>query len=433
MLKIQHNHKEALQMKKSYLTLLLMFLFSTAHSQTDSLQEIRRQIEILTQEIERIKLGEVESEVQYSPTRGLGAAASKVYSLKKTGVSIAGYGELVYQNYNKDRDDNVPTTQLDQLDYLRNIIYVGYRYNDWILFNSEVEFEHASTGKGGTVSVEFGYVELMFSKHFNLRTGMVLPPMGITNEKHEPSLFLYTLRPQVEQLIIPSTWRTNGFGAYGEIIPSLNYSAYMVEGFVAKSFSDADGIRGGRQSGAFSLVEDFGFTGKLEYNGINGAIFGVSFYQGNSGQSTKDSLGTISAATTILSAHTEFAWKGLEARALYAMSTVDQAGRVSKLAGKTVGSEMNGYYVSIGYDIIPHIVPGSEHALLPFVFYETYNTHAAVAAGFVQNKALDRATTAIGVSYKPHPNVAFKIDYRDNSNKANTGNDQWNVAVNYLF
>ncbi len=420
-------------MKLARFILLLLFIFSTVYSQTDSLQEIRRQIEILTQEIEQLKLGEVESETPYSPTRGLGAAASKVYSLKKTGVSIAGYGEVVYENYAKKLDNDTTSKKLDQLDYLRNIIYVGYRYNDWILFNSEIEFEHATTGKGGSVSVEFGYVELMFSKHFNFRAGMILPPMGITNEKHEPSLFLYTLRPQVEQLIIPTTWRTNGFGAYGEILPSLNYSLYMVEGFVAKSFSDVNGIRGGRQSGAFSVVEDFGFTGKVDYNGINGAIFGASFYRGNSGQSAKDSLGTISAATTILSAHTEFAWKGLEARALYAMATVDQAGRVSKLAGKTIGSEMNGYYVSVGYDIIPHLVPGSEHALIPFLFYETYNTHAAVATGFVKNMEYDRTTFAYGLSYKPHPNVAFKIDYRDNSNAKKTGNDQWNIAVNYLF
>jgi hypothetical protein len=420
-------------MKYTIFIFAMLLMTSATFAQSDSLREIRRQIDILTEEIERLKLGSVDSDIVYEPSRGLGAAAAKVYQMKKSGASIAGYGEVVYQNYSKKLDNNANSTKLDQLDYLRNIIYVGYRYNDWILFNSEVEFEHATTGKGGTVSVEFGYVELMFNQHFNLRTCMVLPPMGITNEKHEPSLFLPTLRPQVEQVIIPSTWRTNGFGAYGEILPSLNYAAYVVEGFNAKGFSDGDGVRGGRQSGAFSLVEDFGITGKIDYDGIAGTIVGASFYFGNSGQSAKDSLGTISAATTILSAHAEFAWKGLEARALFAMSTVDQAGRVSKLSGKTVGSEMSGYYASVGYDIIPHLVPGSDHALIPFVFYESLNTHAAVASGFTKNAALDRSVLAVGLSYKPHPNVAFKIDYRDNANKANTGNDQWNAAVNYLF
>lgn len=420
-------------MNISRILFVTLFFYSTLFSQTDSLQEIKRQIDILTQEIEQLKLGEEITETPSTPTRGLGAAASKVYSLKKTGVSLAGYGEVLYQNHDTKRDDGVASTKTDQIDFLRNIIYVGYRYNDWILFNSEIEIEHGSTGKGGEVSVEFGYVELMFNSHFNLRAGMVLSPLGITNEKHEPSLFLPTLRPETERLIIPSTWRANGFGLYGEIIPSLNYRAYVMEGLRADKFSDADGIRGGRQSGAQAIAENFAIAAKLEYAGFEGATIGASFYQGNSGQGAKDSLGAISASTSIVSAHAEFAWKGLEARALYAVSSVADAGRVSKLAGKTVGSEMNGYYFSAGYDIIPHILPGSEHALIPFVFYEAYNTHAAVASGFTANKAYDRKVTAFGVSYKPHSNIAFKFDVRDNENAAGTGNNQWNVAVNYLF
>ena len=41
-------------MKLARFILLLLFIFSTVYSQTDSLQEIRRQIEILTQEIEQL-------------------------------------------------------------------------------------------------------------------------------------------------------------------------------------------------------------------------------------------------------------------------------------------------------------------------------------------------------------------------------------------
>ncbi|MBI2618987.1 MAG: hypothetical protein HYW57_02795, partial [Ignavibacteriales bacterium] len=228
--------------------------------EADSLKEIRRQIDILVEELERLKLGEV-AEPSYEAQRGLGPAAAKVYQLKKTGVSIAGYGEVVYENYAKERDDRAAANKPDKIDYLRNVIYVGFRYDDWILFNSEVEFEHGSTGKGGEVSVEFGYVELMLSRLFNVRAGMVLPPVGIINEKHEPSTFFGSLRPQVERSIIPSTWRTNGIGSYGELGSSLNYRAYVVEGFNAKNFSDADGVRGGRQSGASARAENFGLTG----------------------------------------------------------------------------------------------------------------------------------------------------------------------------
>ncbi|MBM4169210.1 MAG: hypothetical protein FJ215_08655 [Ignavibacteria bacterium] len=405
----------------------------------DSLRELQRQIHILAGEIERLKLGEVADD-RYEPQRGLGPAAARVYQLKKSGVSLAGYGEVVYENYSATRQDGRESKKLDQIDFLRNIIYVGFRYNDWILFNSEIEFEHASTGKTdakgksiGEVSVEFAYVELMFTRQLNLRAGMILPPVGIINEKHEPSTFFGALRPQVERSVIPTTWRANGIGVYGELSPSLDYRLYLVEGLNASQFADSDGIRGGRQSGAKALAEDLGLTGKLEYTGVSGLLLGGSFFLGDAGQGMTDSLGSIDAQTRVLSFHTEFVWGGLELRGLYARTDIGDAGRISRLNGKSVGSRLTGWYVVGGYDIMPWIMPGSLQTLAPYVQYERLNTHDAVPSGFVANNAHDITILTTGVGYKPHPNVAFKIDYRDVQNAAQTGVSQWNVALNYLF
>lgn len=426
-----------MQPRYRFFLLFVFLLGSTAvasaqSSRPDSLKELYRQIDVLTQEIERLKLGEV-AEPSYKPTRGLGPAAARVYQLKKSGVSLAGYGELLYENYAATHEDGAASQKKDRLDYLRTILYVGFRYNDWIVFNSEIEFEHASTGKAGEVSVEFGYIDLMFSNNLNLRTGMVLPPVGIINEKHEPSTFFGTLRPQVERSIVPSTWRTIGVGLYGDLAPGLDYRVYLVEGLNAAKFTDADGIRGGRQSGSKSLAEDWALTGKIEYKGFRGTVLGASFHSGNSGQGATDAAGVIDAGTTLFTLHAEHEWRGLELRGLYAHVSVDQADRVSRLAGKTIGSEMRGWYVVVGYDVMPLLAPGSTHSLSPYLQYEELNTHAAVPAGFLANPALDRSVLTAGLSYKPHPNVAFKVDYQDNKNKAKTGVPAWNVALNYLF
>lgn len=415
--------------------LILFFVLLSIHDRSqayqtvsDSLRELHRQIEILTQEIEQLKLGEVAAPT-YEPQYGLGPAAAKIYSLKKTGVSLAGYGEVVYENFYKKRDDGATTTATDKIDYLRNVVYVGFRFNDWIVFNSEIEFEHASTGKGGEVSVEFGYIDLMLSREFNIRAGMVLPPVGIINEKHEPSTFFGTLRPQVERLIIPSTWRANGIGLYGEIVPDVQYRAYVVEGLNAARFSDSEGIRGGRQNGANAIAENLGVTGKLEYTGFTGSTIGASFYAGNSGQGKTDT----SVATTLFSVHGDLNWMNVEMRALFAQVDIGEAAKASVLSGKTIGSSTKGWYVVAGYDVMPLILPGSQHYIAPFVQYERFNTHEAVPAGYTANKAYDRTILTIGLTYKPHPHVAFKVDYRDNGNSATTGVNQWNAAVNYLF
>lgn len=414
---------------------------ASASTPPDSLSEIRRQITILTEEIERLKLGIVNESTQISVT-GLGPAASKVYSLRKTGVSIAGYGELVYENIARTRDDGSTATSLDKVDFLRNVMYVGYRFNDLVVFNSEVEFEHASTGKGGEVSVELATIDLLLSPRLNVRAGMLLAPVGIINEKHEPPTFFGTLRPNVERIIIPSTWRMNGAGIYGEAIEGLHYRAYVVEGLTMSKFSASDGVRGGRQSGASAVAEDLGFTGRLEYTDFSWGTVGASFFTGNSGQSEKDSLGSvINARTTVFSVHGDLTWKGLEVRGLFGQTSVDEANRVSgylrwKARSSTapiIGSVMVGWYLSVGYDIMPHLVPGSTQSVSPFTLYESINTHASVPSGQIASAANNRSTLVYGVTWKPHPNVAFKADVRDNRNGAGTGTNQWNLAVTYLY
>jgi len=408
----------------------------TQTTQQDTLRELMRRIDILTEEIEKSKLGEV-AERTYESRFGLGPAASQVYQLKKAGVSLAGYGEVTYQNFAKETDSNKPSGKTDEIDYLRHVVYIGFKFSDHILFNSEIEFEHASTGRRGTVSVEFGYVDAQISSALAVRAGMVLAPVGIINEFHEPPTFYGSLRPETESAIIPTTWRTNGFGIVGSLKSGIGYRLYLVEGLNAAGFS-ASGIRGGRQSGSQSLAEDMAITGRVDYSGVAGINLGVSFYTGNSGQGLKNAAGhEIGGRTTLWAVHGIFAQRGLELRGLLAQSTigdVDSLNRILKFTGSnTIGKKQTGFYVTAAYDILPLFAKGKTSALLPFVQYEKLNSQSEVPAGFSANAANERTNLTYGLAFKPHPNVAFKLDYLNRRNEAKIAVDQFNVAVNYLF
>ncbi len=68
--------------------------------------------------------------------------------------------------------------------------------------------------KGGETEVEFAYIDwLSGERAFNARAGLMLIPVGIVNQLHEPPTFLGARRPDVETVILPSTWREIGFGA----------------------------------------------------------------------------------------------------------------------------------------------------------------------------------------------------------------------------
>ena len=180
---------------------------ASAQERSDSarLTALERQLEALTRELERQQLG---AEVVDADTTaiGLGPAASKVYRVGQ-GVSVGGYGEVVYHNYAAEREDDAPAGARDVIDALRGILYVGYKFNDKLLLNTEIEIEHVDE-----VFLEFAYLDYRFSDAIGARAGLLLAPLGLINELHEPPVFLGTSRPLTESVIIPTTWRENGIG-----------------------------------------------------------------------------------------------------------------------------------------------------------------------------------------------------------------------------
>ena len=183
---------------------------ASAQERSDSarLAALERQLEALTRELERQQLG---AEVVDADTTaiGLGPAASKVYRVGQ-GVSVGGYGEVVYHNYAAEREDDAPAGARDVIDALRGILYVGYKFNDKLLLNTEIEIEHVDE-----VFLEFAYLDYRFSDAIGARAGLLLAPLGLINELHEPPVFLGTSRPLTESVIIPTTWRENGIGVFG--------------------------------------------------------------------------------------------------------------------------------------------------------------------------------------------------------------------------
>src|SRR5687767_4238364 len=125
--------------------------------------ELERRIDLLAAELEKLRTAGAADAAPLTGSKGFAPAAAKVYGIAR-GVSIGGYGEAVYENFASERQDDKPSGRRDQFDFLRQIVYVGYKFNDKILLNSEIEFEHASTGKGGEVSVEFAYLDYQLSK-----------------------------------------------------------------------------------------------------------------------------------------------------------------------------------------------------------------------------------------------------------------------------
>src|SRR6185295_13545200 len=340
-------------------------------TEADRLAEVERRLEVLAGEIEKLKIGEAAVAADESKN-GFGPAASKIYRTER-GLSVGGYGEAIYQQVDEEAKEEEEVSG-DQFDLRRAVIYVGYKWSDRILFNSEVEFEHA----GEEVSVEFAYLDFLWRPQLNFRAGLLLMPVGFLNELHEPTVFLGADRPDVEQRILPTTWKENGFGLFGEAGP-FTYRTYIVDGLNAEGFTD-DGLRGGRQGGSEAKAEDLAWVGRLDYTGLPGFLAGGSVYTGKSGQGLETASGRqLGVRTTIAEGHLEWRWRGLEFRTLGVRAELDDVAELNEALGlegdESIGEKLKGFYLQLGYDLLAGRAAGK--ALIPFARWESFNTQDA--------------------------------------------------------
>ncbi len=426
---IQAQQKQIDEMKSG------MQAAAPAKTAGGDVKNLERKTDVLSQEVEKLRTNlTIPDEVQYKSAYGLGPAASKVYQVGK-GLSIGGYGEANYQATVGDEK-----AKNDNADLERLVLYTGYKFTDNILFNSELEFEHGSTDKGGSVSVEFAALDFFIDQRANVRAGMVLMPMGFVNLIHEPPFYFGNNRPEVERQILPSTWRDVGVGLFGEVLPNLTYTAYVVNGLNAANFN-ADGIRSGRQQGSQAKAEDLAFVGRLDYAPalVPGLAFGGSAYMGNSGQNqtftnlTTKAQQNVNAFTQLYEGHIQWKYRGLEFRTLGSWGHIDDAGVLSAAKGQTIGEENYGWYSELGYDVLPLLVKDTTQYLAPFFRYESLDTIASTPVGFSDDETKNKQIYQFGLQYKPIPNVVIKADYRNFIAKKGSVPDDFNLGFGFIF
>jgi hypothetical protein len=188
----------------------------------------------------------------------------------ETRLPVAGY-----MDFHVNRDSGDPFRP----DFHRFVLLFGHSFSDRIKFWSELELEHSliepSEGMGGEVALEQAYLDFLIKPYFNLRAGMVLSPVGIVNERHEPPSFNGVERPFVETTIIPTTWRELGFGITGDLGRGFRYRGYLTSSLDASRFNAEGGISEGRSRGFEASMRNPAKVIRLEYAGVRRLTLGV--------------------------------------------------------------------------------------------------------------------------------------------------------------
>jgi hypothetical protein len=353
-------------------------------------------------------------------------AVNTILSSKyKRGVTIGGYGQVDY---------NQPEGKNGELDVHRFIMFLGYKFSERVQFVTEIEYEHVKE-----LFVEQAFLSYNVNDNLNIRGGLMLVPMGIVNEFHEPTTFNGVERPSMDKSIVPSTWREIGIGVTGRFNEvSLRYQAYIFNGFASinngKVLGGSNGLRNGRQKGAESTINTPNFSGKLDYYGISGLRLGLSGYFGRT--QAEDDVQDIDGAdvgVTMIGLDARYVNRRFSARGQYTQALLSDTKAYNTLNGSDLGSELKGWYAEVAYNLLPL---SKEQKLDAFVRYEKYDTHAATKdAGITRNLAYNRNEWTTGLSYHVAPGAVVKADYQiiDNAVENNKSKGQFNFGFGFWF
>ena len=268
-------------------------------------------------------------------------------------LHFGGYAQI---DYNQPFDKNFRRN--GELDVHRLVLFAGYEFNSKTKFITEIEFEHVSE-----VYIEQAYLNYQVIDNMSVKGGLILIPMGIINEYHEPPSFNGVERPNVDNVIVPTTWREIGLGIDGRLnFAALRYQLYVVNGFNgydgAGVFKGSNGLRSGRQKGAESYISSPNISAKIDFYGVSGLKLGLSGYFGKSqstlydGLDKNDDMAKATADSSVIGISMigidyRYSISGFHTRGQLIYSKFSNVDEYNTFTGKDLGESMLGYYAEV--------------------------------------------------------------------------------------
>lgn len=402
-------------LKKSFLAAAVgLATLSAQAAETPSMEEMWKLIQQQQAEIQNLKsqLNQAETKIEETEVKvaatadaveqgAVLASNSKLAKLASWAekTSLGGYGEHHFNHRDGD----------DQIDAHRFVLFFGHQFRDDLRFFSELEVEHAHTGKEGKVELEQAYIEWDYAEKHSVQFGQFLIPVGILNETHEPDTFYGTERNPVEKNIIPATWWEAGVQLHGEVVPGLSYNAAVHSGLKIDTVGGDYKVRDGRQGNSEAVAEDWAFTGRLKYTGIAGLELGLTLQHQ---QDVTQGISSEDSDALLTEVHAAYNSGNFGLRALWAEWDID--GDYFEALG---ADSQEGWYIEPSYKLT--------EKLGAFVRYYEYNNTAG------DSSSEDNEAWQYGVNYWLHPNVVLKADVTDTVEGSEA--DSFNLGVGWSF
>lgn len=400
-----------------------MALCAPAWAQADDavlnarIQQLEAQMQQMQGQLEQMK-------TQAAPVNGDAVATAEA------ATRFSSYGEI---NYNRP----IHNSNAAQADLRRVVLGLHHRFDDKTKLNIEFEYEHAVTSAddAGEVAIEQAYIEHSLNATLAVQGGLILIPMGLLNESHEPTAYYGVERNFVETAIIPSTWREGGVNLVATLDNGLTLQGGLTT-TVDLGKWDATSTEGQEsplgavhQEMALAKAKDGAIFLAADWRGIPGLRLGATVFGGPGGQDNP----LLSDANMLLwDVHARWTPGAWDLSALYARGSISntEAFNTSIVGGTLMPELFDGYYAQAAYKAWEN----ASYSVSPFVRYETYNTaasYAYIGAGVTPAALPDTHVSTLGANIGVGKNVVVKMDvqrFRPDSNS-----DRFDLGLGWSF
>jgi hypothetical protein len=392
------------------------------------------------------------------------------------GLAIGAYGEVFFGAV---QNPAAGGQWQNSFDARRFVLLPTYAITDNIIFNAEIEFEHAGAGFDnddklhGTAEIEQVWVDFKIADPINWRApGVDLVPIGYINQHHEPTQFYSVFRPELYNGLIPSTWKVPSTSIYGTIVDGLKYQLMLSvanEDF-GDSFdnrTDARAVTPGPYFPGIDGLNALGFSnpplgdfqqlhnslalsGKLDFTppSIPGLAWSVSGYYAPNvvPRGAHDDFGNLLGSTSMGVYDAEFryripqTWVELRGEGVYVRFGNPANLRANNDNDPTnnVGKTMYGYSGEAALHIPMGTILNSEWEAVPFYRYTYENFQTGGFAGTDLNMPTGAGQMQfhnVGIAVFPSPKLVLKATYQKVINKdpAGANSDSLLGGVGFFF
>lgn len=405
------------------------------------IEALERSVRELREEVEGLRGGAAPFAPEEVETASALEERIRILEEKAADAEPGGGGRLVFAGYGESHVRIAEGPGEDSLDHHRFVLDISYVFAEWLSLGSELEIEHSAVGEdfGGEIVFEQLFTQAGLGP-VGIRVGRFLTPVGIVNQKHEPPSFNGVERPLFDQVVIPTTWSSDGLELFGSPFPFLSFEAGVVAGLDGTGFSATSGIRGGRIAERPSLsspavtgrIDVFPFAETAAAGGQH-LRFGLSGWYGGTDNGNEGENPGLDGSVGLVSGDFEYTVGPFDFRGVVAYAGIDGAREI----GNGVASAIFGWYGEAAFHVFPEAWRTGRldrSDLVVFVRYEEVDTQFRMPAGIAADPRGDRREITFGLTFFVRPNLVVKLDaqIRDDESDEDLP-DVMNFGVGWQF